>query len=290
MTILHFLKYCIFTTVFLLFNAHANCAINSNDFAVEVSSRSIEESVLKSFDSIFLQQNVFETTIVKNAVQHSHYFNNRTIDFYLLVLLSVFLGIIRLSDPKYFFEIVQSFRNANLSNRQSKDKVLQKSFSNFLMNLFFVSSASTFCYYYIQLFTSNSYPQFSASLFVSAFLSIATLYLGKYLLIKFSGWAFDLDHITDQYLFNVFLLNKILGVLLLPILFCAVFSIPFISKVAFFLSICLIVSAFILRFFRSWKVFSVFFNYSKFHFFTYICASELMPIAVIVKFLALGIF
>lgn len=260
------------------------------EFAVEQSTKNEDTNVQKIIDSVFIKQNVFGAVTYKNAVVHQHFFCDKTFDFYVLILLFAFLGIIRLADPNYFFEILQSFKNANLSNRQSKDKVLQKSFSNFLMNLFFIFSASTFCYYFFKQSLGNKTSIENGSLLLHSFLGISVLYLGKYIVIKFSGWAFRVEQLTEQYLFNVFLLNKILGLLLLPAVFLIIFASGAIAHIVLVFSIFLIVSSFILRYFRSWKVFSSFFNFSKFHFFTYICASELIPIAVLVKLLAHGVY
>ena len=43
------------------------------------------------------------------------------------------------------------------------------------------------------------------------------------------------------------------------------------------------------RYIRSWEVFGSFFQYSKFHFFMYLCASELLPLAVLMKLLVKGL-
>lgn len=43
------------------------------------------------------------------------------------------------------------------------------------------------------------------------------------------------------------------------------------------------------RYIRSWQIFGSFFQYSKFHFFTYLCASELLPLAVLMKLMVQGL-
>ena len=43
------------------------------------------------------------------------------------------------------------------------------------------------------------------------------------------------------------------------------------------------------RYTRSWQIFGSFFQYSKFHFFTYLCASEVLPLAVLMKILVQGL-
>jgi hypothetical protein len=54
-------------------------------------------------------------------------------------------------------------------------------------------------------------------------------------------------------------------------------------------SVIVIALLFINRYIRSWQVFGSFFQYSKFHFFTYLCASEILPLAVLMKLLVRGL-
>src|SRR6202034_3170884 len=50
------------------------------------------------------------------------------------------------------------------------------------------------------------------------------IYLAKYAAVRFSGWAFRVEGITEHYLFNVFLINKILAVTLLPFIIVLAFA------------------------------------------------------------------
>ena len=115
------------------------------------------------------------------------------------------------------------------------------------------------------------------------------IYAGKYAVIKFSGWAFRVEGITEHYLFNVFLVNKIMAVVLLPFIVLLAFAEPEIAEPALVLSFILVLILFINRYLRSWQVFGSFFQYSKFHFFMYLCASELLPLAVLMKLLVRGL-
>jgi len=115
------------------------------------------------------------------------------------------------------------------------------------------------------------------------------IYVGKYAVIKFSGWSFRVESITEHYLFNVFLVNKILAIILLPFIVLLAFATPVIAQPALIISFVLILVLFVNRYLRSWQVFGSFFQYSKFHFFTYLCASELLPLAVLMKLLVRGL-
>ena len=115
------------------------------------------------------------------------------------------------------------------------------------------------------------------------------IYLAKYLAVRFSGWAFRVEGVTEHYLFNVFLINKVLGIILVPFVIILAFADH--NVVQQMIVISFIVSGILLlnRYIRSWQVFGSFFQYSKFHFFMYLCASELLPLAVLMKLLVKGL-
>ena len=55
---------------------------------------------------------------------------------------------------------------------------------------------------------------------------LAAIYLVKFLVLKFIGWVFSISRATDIYIFIVFLVNKMLGIFLLPFLIVIIFSGP----------------------------------------------------------------
>lgn len=214
-------------------------------------------------------------------------FNNRTTDFYVLISLCLMLGLIRYGNPKYFNGLLHAFTNPTLSSRQLKDQIQATKLSNLLMNIFFTMSAGTYVYYviYVSQRTGTMPPSMLLALLIGGMMAI---YLGKYAVIRFSGWAFKLEGITDFYLFNVFLINKILAIALLPFIVLFAFADRAYTQPLLIVSFVVVGVLLINRYTRSWQVFGSFFQYSKFHFFMYLCASELLPLAVLMKLLVRG--
>lgn len=250
----------------------------------------MEVKAIRAVDSVWQSHPQLSHKNVVTAIVHRHLFDDRTADFYLLMLLVVVLGLIRLADPKYFQSLWQAFRNPTSSSRQLREKLQSASVSNLLMNLFFTMSAAAYGFFVVK----NFMPQRSGSippslLLVMLVAGMVAIYAGKYAVIRFSGWAFRVEGITEHYLFNVFLVNKILAIVLLPLIVLLAFAEPAIAQPALIISFLLILVLFINRYVRSWQVFGSFFQYSKFHFFTYLCASELLPLAVLMKLLVRGL-
>ncbi|NCX94981.1 MAG: DUF4271 domain-containing protein [Chitinophagia bacterium] len=51
------------------------------------------------------------------------------------------------------------------------------------------------------------------------------------------------------------------------------------------ISFLVVIGMFLNRYIRSWKIFDAIFHNSKFHFFLYLCTSEILPMAVLLKIL-----
>jgi len=256
---------------------------DSANLAIKAHSKAVLDSIYKSHGQL-------SNKVLISAIAHPHFFDDRTADFYLLMALVVILGLIRLTDPKYFQSLWQAFRNPTSSSRQLKEKLQNASVSNLFMNLFFTIAAAAYGFFVVKNFmpqrSGNMPPALLLLMLIGGMMAI---YAGKYAVIRFSGWAFRLEGITEHYLFNVFLVNKVLAIILLPVIVLLAFADQAIAQPALIISFLLILFLFINRYLRSWQVFGSFFQYSKFHFFTYLCASELLPLAVLMKLLVRGL-
>ncbi len=227
---------------------------------------------------------------IVSGMANKHVFTDKTGDFYMVLLLCFALGVIRIVDSRYFSNLWKAFFNTTLSNRQLKDQLQTAGIPNLLMNIFFAMSAGIYVYYVIKLVSPLHGLTMPAPLFVSLLiLGMMGIYAAKYAVVMFSGWAFKVETMTEHYLFNVFLINKILSIVLIPFIIIISFAAPEWAHPAVALSFVVISVLFVNRYIRSWQVFGSFFEYSKFHFFTYLCASELLPLAVLMKLLVRGL-
>ena len=241
-------------------------------------------------DSMLRSHPMLQGGAVDTAISPVHVFEDQTVAFYLLLLLFVMLGLIRLSNPRYFQSVFRAFWNPTTNMRHNRDPLSNAELPNLLMNVFYAMSLGAYIFYVVQAFAgprSGVLPP--ALLLTLLILGVLVLYAGKYLMIRFSGWAFRVETVTDQYLFNVFLMNKIIGIVLLPFVVLLAFAGEAWAGPVVVVSVLVIGLLVINRYVRSWQVFGSFFQFSKFHFFTYLCASELLPLAVLMKLLVRGL-
>ena len=253
-------------------------------------SISLQQVSAQLTDSMISAHPMLASKYIISDIEQPHIMVSQTADFYLLLFLCLMLGLIRFIDTRYFINLWRAFWNPTLSNRQLKDQLQGAGLPNYLMNIFFTIAAGAYIYYVVRFFTPHRSGIIPPSLLIIMLIAgTGLIYLAKYAAVRFSGWAFRVEGITEHYLFNVFLINKVLAVTLLPFIIILAFADHEWAQQIILISF--ITSGIILlnRYIRSWQVFGSFFQYSKFHFFMYLCASELLPLAVLMKLLVKGL-
>ena len=218
------------------------------------------------------------------GIQHLRPFKNRTIDFYVLTALCMILGAIRYGDSRYFNLMIGAYRGAG-NSRQLRDLLQAAALPNLGMNIFFCAVAGAYIYY-ITAGTSTKLMGERAPLVLPLLIAgMLLIYAGKYLVVRFSGWIFRVEPLAEEYLFNVFLVNKIIGIVLLPFVVIIAFAGQEWAQPMGIVSGAVVLALLATRYLRSWSAFYAVFKGSRFHFFTYLCASEILPMAVLVKWL-----
>lgn len=251
-----------------------------DSMAIEaIQHNEIQDSFLK-LNPVFANKNSL------NFISKEHLFIDKTFDFYFILAMIAVVGLIRFFEPQYLRDLFSSLVAPSHSGLTNKEKTQSASFLSFCLNIFFTISVAVYVFYLLDAFAPKYVSGFNKIILIPIIaLVFMTIYLSKFLIIKFSGWAFRLEEVTERYLHNVFVLNKVLGIVLLPFIVILAFGSIYVGQTAIYTSIMLICLMFVYRYVRSWQVFGTFFRYSKFHFFTYLCASELLPLAVLMKFL-----
>lgn len=270
--------------------AVAKVNVLSFDSSIAINPRLLEADAISAVDSIMAGHPMLSGSQYVTR-EHLRLFYDNTFDFYLVLSLLALFGIMRFANPRYFQYLLRAFRSPSFSSQQLKDQISTSGLANLLMNIFFAASAGVYVYFIFKLNMPQRYAVFRPSLLVAILiLSFVGLYGVKYLVMLFSGWVFNVRSVINSYMYNVFLINKVISILLLPFIILLAFAQPTIALPAMIVSLCLVVFMFVNRYIRSWQLLGAFFQYSKFHFFAYLCASELLPMALLTKLLIRGVY
>lgn len=266
--------------------AFAKLNIILPDSGYVIPTQAIELATQKDMDSIMsTHQMVAERKFVMQ-LQEGKPYHSDNLAFFSILSLVLFFGGVKYFNLRYFQNFWRVFRSPSLGTIQLKENIDRSVVPNFIMNIFFVLVVGVYVYFLVNILFPQRSQYIPASILLPVLIAaVALVYVIKYLVIRFSGWVFKIQGITDNYIFNVFLINKVIAIVLLPFLLFIAFAEPFIANIAALLSLVVVVLLLINRYTRSWQHFGSFFQYSRFHFFTYLCASEILPMAVLMKLL-----
>ena len=213
--------------------------------------------------------------------------NHQDIIFYALLSLVAILGFLRFFYIQYFSNLFRVFLNSSLRQSQLTDQLLQAKLQSLFFNIIFFLSGGLFSFFLLQYF--SWLPSKVNSLLVILFCSIctATVYFLKFLVLKFTGWLTGYKEVTNIYIFIIFLINKILGILLIPLIIVIAFSESYLIKIALLVAVVVIALMFLLRIFRSYGLLQHQLKIGRLHFFMYIAGIEILPVLLIYKGLVL---
>jgi hypothetical protein len=202
--------------------------------------------------------------------------------FFLLLSLVFILAFFRLFYQRYFTNLFRVFFNTSLRQSQLTDQLTQAKLPSLFFNLFFTITGGIYVYFLLRYFQWIS-PAKMITVLVYCVASLIIVYAGKFIVLKFTGWLTGYNEAANTYLFVIFLINKILGILLMPVIIILAFSQLFLVKAIVPVSLLMIGLLLVLRFFRSYGLLQKQLKVSGFHFFLYIAGTEILPLLLIYK-------
>jgi hypothetical protein len=201
--------------------------------------------------------------------------------------ITIFSGllfiILRIYFQKYLSGVVTSIVNIQIAEKLIREKnvIIRRVFA--LLNLNFVISSSLFIYltlkkFNIELPISNTFLNY-----LIIFICLATFLLIRYILIISIGSIFDSLKLFKEYLHNTYLINKNLGLYLLPMVISVFYLKQPFSDITFYFSLALVALSALYKYFRAVQIIM---RYNIFLFYTilYLCTLEILPVLVGVKF------
>jgi hypothetical protein len=209
---------------------------------------------------------------------------NRDWIFYFFCSVLLLLAFIHLSFEKYFNDLFRVFFNTSLRQKQIREQLTQSPLPSLLLNLLFFLSGGIFIYFLLEYYDFHSkYPAPLEIFFCLA--GLGAIYLVKYIFISMLGWVFDKKMASENYLFNVFMVNKIAGLLLLPMGILLAYSSEKWSGIVLTLTVtCLILLVFV-RLARGYSSVSNVLKINQLHFIVFVTAFEVIPLLLIYRVL-----
>jgi hypothetical protein len=203
----------------------------------------------------------------------------------LVLLFSLILLVyLRVNSARRFFQIIRAFFSLSYTRQLVREEYrLNKGTSIALIALFIITSS-------IFLFNLNSYYGFfkfsipgylSFLVICSAVLLVYFFKIGINMLLSF---IVNESERIDEYIFNVFMMNKAIGFFLFPV----VIALQYVHVETYYLLVSgLVIALFFysIRIFRGFVIGYAGKGISVFHLFLYLCTLEILPLVVLIKLL-----
>lgn len=204
--------------------------------------------------------------------------------FYLFCSLLLFLSLLNAFFRKYLNDLFVVFFKTSMRQNQLTEQIAQATLPSLLLDIFFIISGGLLIYFVFL------YPkvQENAVAWIQILYCIAIpaiLYFFKFLTIRTISWLFSKSEAGKNYLFNVFLVNKITGLFLVPMSIGIAYS-EF-ANIKIFVTITIVGLAFflIMRMVKCFLAINQVVKMSLIQFSLLVVSFEVIPVLMICKVL-----
>lgn len=251
-------------------------------------------NTLKAYKNYFLQKRnayklYFPGSIIASESQVVYKIEQRfalpdkDLLFYGILILIFLYGFVNNVFPQYFSKLFKQFSQSSLRMIQYREQLLQNSLGSLIINICFILSfslMSTLLIFNRHLVALSFWEGF---FYISLFFTF--LYIGKYISLQIAGYVFNSKELVNTYIFVVFMINKVLGVLLVPFILVLAFAKPILHPYAIGGAALITVLLILYRYLFSLTSVRNKLHISSFHFFLYLCAFEILPLTILYKFI-----
>jgi hypothetical protein len=213
-------------------------------------------------------------------------FTPRNPDWFTIVILLVFVGLawIRVFYYKILKQLFSAFFSNLVSNQIVRDENILVQRASILMSFIFYLVASLFAYQLTLLFGWN--PAFMGQgflrfLFIALF--IAAAYSVKMVVLKALGELFDVDKPVATYIFNIFLINNMTGLILIPVVVLSAYATIDWHEWILYSGLGFVIMMFIYRLVRAVRIWMSMTGTSYFYLILYFCTLEIAPLMILFK-------
>lgn len=232
----------------------------------------------RSIDDYFGKSNRSSVFNIQN--QRDFHVNNW---IYFVFLVSLLIMIfLRLNFYKYLHRLRIAFLNITIAQQLFREKELGFTLASFLLNINFILVMGMYLYLLSAYFNFHFSP-LGIYLWLFFCLIILSVYIIKYSFLRILTFLFPVGDEADFYNYNIFLFNKILGILFIIIVMVMAFAKPFIVKIAVLLSLGMVLLFFTYRLWRGMRIAGHYLLRQKFHFLLYLCTLEIAPALILIK-------
>ena len=251
-------------------------------------------NVLRSYQNFYAQKkNAYQlynqkTTLANDGdvlykIEQKFALPDKDLLFYAIIGLLLLYGFIINIYPQYIPKLFSQFSQSSLRMMQYREQLLQNSIASLTMNISFIMSYSLLAT--LIIFNGHLLPINFWEGYLYMCIFFLGLYLGKYICLTIAGYVFNTKELVQTYIFVVFMINKVLGILFIPFILLLAFAKPYLHPFAMAGAGLLMLLLILYRYLFSLTSVRNKLHISSFHFFLYLCAFEVLPLLILYKFI-----
>ncbi|MBA4239758.1 MAG: hypothetical protein C0448_03460 [Sphingobacteriaceae bacterium] len=237
-------------------------------------------AVLQNTESIFSGHLLIKThdTPIFNASNPTYWPG-----IVLFIIFSIYV-LIRISEPKKIIKVFTSVFSLQEAKQLFREEFKLTKRVSILLGISFILVMAFFVQIINEYFglILNNYSQLKQFIFFIAVIGL--MYLIKFLSNYLLAFITSNEELGKEYLFNVYVFSQTIGIVLFPMVICLQFTK---YPIEWFLYPALIICSgfYALRMFRGFVISSSEQNIGILYIFLYLCALEILPLLVLIKFL-----
>jgi len=208
---------------------------------------------------------------------------------FILIFLVLAFTYIKYNYDRVFRQLISAFFNTNTSNQIIREENVMVQRASIILLLMFSAAAGLFLYQtsiYFDWQLLGIKKDFSRFLFFALLISV--LFPFKVIILRLLGFIFHSNRLASAYLFNIFLINNVLGLLLIPLIILFAY-LPFqTGGTLLYIGLIITALAFLYRLIKGYSIWRSADHFSLLYFILYLCTLEIAPILALLKYTKLG--
>ena len=206
---------------------------------------------------------------------------NRSLFLFMLIIGATILTTLTISSNKSLVNnILRAVLNDNYLNLIYRAQKKSGSFHYYILYFVFAVNAGLFLYFTLShLVLENELPMLWRCVIL-----IGIIYAVRHLFMSYMAYVYPFEKEAEQYAFTILIFNIFLGLVLLPINVFIAFSPEPISTFFLYGGLAMISIVYVFRQLRGIFISSRLLVTNKFYFLLYLCAVEIAPILLLVKY------
>jgi hypothetical protein len=207
--------------------------------------------------------------------------------FAVVLLVVAIFAYLRVAYRKYLDQLLKAFFNMNMTNQIVRDENILIQRASLMLNIIFYASTAMLAFFisvHYDWQLKGMGTGFKRFLFLA--MLIAAIYFIKLLVLKVIGSLFKIEREMSTYIFNIFLINNILGVALVPVVLLFVFTGYMQLNWLLIAGVSLAGCAYLYRIVRGILISLTTTSVSFTYLFLYICALEIAPLFIAIKLIS----